>query len=83
MAIITKHGHPSILAVPFSRRLLELGVHRTLALQLFEERHLSLARAAKLAGTTPEEFMTMLGEADIPAVDYPPGELDEELGIAL
>ena len=82
LAIITKHGHPSILAVPFNERLLELGVHRTLALHLFGEHRLTLARAAKLAGVTPKEFIDMLGEADVPAVDYPPGDLDEELSAA-
>ena len=82
LAVITKHGHPSILALPFNDRLLEFGVHRTLALHLFEKHHLSLARAAKLAATTPEEFVALLGEADIPAVDYPPEELDEELSAA-
>lgn len=82
LAIITKHGYPSILAVPFSERLLELGVHRTLALHLFEEHKLTLTRAAKLAGVTPEEFIDMMGEVDVPAVDYPPGDLDEELSTA-
>ena len=82
LAVITKHGHPSILALPFNERLLELGVHRTLALHLFEEHHLTLARAAKLAEVTPEEFVALLGEADIPAVDYPPEELDEEVSAA-
>ncbi len=36
LAIITKHGRPAILAVPFDRRLLDQGVHRALALTLFE-----------------------------------------------
>ncbi len=42
VAVITKHGRPAILAVPFDERLLELGVHRALALHLFENRHLGL-----------------------------------------
>ena len=82
LALITKHGRPSILAVPFNGRLLELGVHRTLALDLFEKDHLTLARAAKLAAMTPEEFVALLGEAGSPAVDYPPEELDEEIRAA-
>ena len=77
--LITKHGRPSILAVPFDDRLLELGVHRALALHLFESSHATLTRAAKVAGVTPEEFVSLLGRAGIPAVDYPPDELDEEV----
>ena len=83
LALITKHGRPAILAVPFDHRLLELGVHRTLALRLFEQRHLTLVQAARLAGMTAEEFMNLLGEAGVPAVDYPPEELKDEISAAL
>ena len=82
LAVVTKHGRPSILAVPFTKRLLELGVHRTLALHLFENRHLTLARAAKLAMMTLEEFVDLLGETGTPAADYPPEELDDEIRAA-
>ena len=70
------------LAVPFDERLLEIGVHRALALRLFEQRQASLARAARVAGVPPEEFMVLLGEAGIPAADYPPEELDDEVHVA-
>ena len=80
--LITKHGRPSILAVPFDDRLLELGIHRALALHLFERNHATLTQAAKVAGVTPEEFVGLLGRAEIPAVDYSPEELDEEIGAA-
>ena len=82
LVLITKHGRPSSLAVPFDERLLELGVHRALALHLFESNHATLTRAAKVAGVTPEEFVSLLGRAGITAVDYPPEELDEEIGTA-
>ena len=82
LALITKRGRPAILAVPFDERLLELGLHRTLALRLFEKRHLTLVQAAKLAGLNAEEFLALLGEAGIPAADYPAEELDEEAGAA-
>lgn len=82
VAVITKHGRPAILAVPFDERLLEIGIHRAMALRLFEQRQVTLVQAAKLAGTTLEEFIGLLGEAGIPAVDYPPEELDDEVGVA-
>ena len=81
-ALITKHGRPAIIAVPFDARLLDLGVHRTLALHLFEHRHLSLSQAAKLAALGVEEFVDLLGKTGVPAVDYPPEELDDEISAA-
>lgn len=82
LAVITKHGRPAILAVPFDERLIEVGIHRALALRLFEQRQATLVQAAKLAALTPEEFVVLLGAAGIPAVDYPPEELDDEVGVA-
>lgn len=82
LAIVTKHGRPAILAVPFDGSLIEFGVHRALALHLFEKRHLTLIQAAKIAGMTAEEFMELLGVMGIAAVDYPPEELDDEISVA-
>ena len=82
LAVITKHGRPAILAVPFDQRLVEVGIHRAMALRLFEQRQATLVLAARLAGTTPEEFVVLLDAAGIPTVDYPPEELDDEVGVA-
>jgi prevent-host-death family protein len=78
MAVITKHGRPAILALPFDERLLRHGVARALALQLFEAGRLTLARAAKLAEMSVEEFIELLGTAGIDAVTYSPDELEAE-----
>lgn len=83
LAMITKHGRPTILAVPFDDRLLEAGVHRALALHLFEQGQLTLAQAAKVASVNVEDFMQVLSEAGVTAVDYPPSELEDELRTAL
>jgi prevent-host-death family protein len=82
LSVITKHGRPAILAIPFDDRLLSLGVQRALAVSLFEAGSLSLARGAKLAGVSMEEFVELLGREGVAAVDYPPEELPEELEAA-
>lgn len=82
VAVITKHGRPAILAVPFDERLLEVGFHRAMALRLFEQRQVTLVQAARLAAATSEEFIALLGEAGISAVDYPPEELDDEVVVS-
>lgn len=83
LALITKHGRPAILAVPFDQRLLDQGVHRNLALSLFEQRQLTLAQAAKVAGLSLDGFIDLLGRVGVPAVDYSADELAGELDAAL
>lgn len=79
LALITKHGRPALLAVPFDERLLDVGVHRALALHLFEKGQLTLSQAAKVAGLTLATFIDLLGEIGVAAVDYSPEELEQEL----
>ena len=82
LAIVTKHGRPAILAVPFDERLLDHGAQRALALHLFENGHLTLTQAAKVAGMIAHDFVSLLGEAGVPAVDYPPEEVEQEIAAA-
>ena len=74
---------PAILAVPFDEHLISQGVHRSMALHLFKSHQLTLAQSAKMAGLSLEAFIELLGEVGIPAVDYPPEELEEEMTVAL
>ena len=83
LSLITKHGHPKILAMPFDDQLLELGVHRAMAVRLFEQRLVTLSQAAKIAKLSLDDFLDALGAAGVAAVDYPPEELDEEMSVPL
>ena len=83
MAVITKHGKPSILAIPFDSRLLNHGVHKVMALQLFSSGHSTLQQAARFCDMPLEGFISLLGECGIDAVDYPANELDSDLENAL
>jgi prevent-host-death family protein len=82
IALITKHGRPAFLAIPFDDRLLKHGLGRALALHLFEAGHVTLGRGAKLANLSVEDFIELLGETGIDAVDYPPAELEAEVEAA-
>jgi predicted HTH domain antitoxin len=79
LSIVAKHGHPLFVAVPLDERLLESGVTIALACRLFAEKALSLGKAARLAGLSPQSFIEQLGAAGIPAVDYDAADLDGEL----
>ena len=79
LAIVAKHGHPLFVAVPLDEELLRSGVHVALALKLFQEGVISLGKAAKLAGLDYEAFVDKLSALGLPAVDYPPEDLDTEV----
>jgi len=79
LSLVTRHGHPVFLAVPFDGMLLEKGIHIAIAVKLYEEGILSLGKAAKLAEQSLEIFMERLTQSGIPIVNYPPSDLDEEI----
>jgi prevent-host-death family protein len=79
IAIITKHGKPKVLAIPFDYNLLNLGVNKSLALHLFEKKLIPLSLAAKIAQVSIEDFLDMLKELDINVVDHPAQEMESDL----
>lgn len=78
-ALVTHHGKPLFVCVPFTDALLETGVHIALAVKLFQNGDLSSARAAKLAGMSLSQFLAHLSAQGIAVVDYHPDELAQEL----
>jgi prevent-host-death family protein len=81
LSIITKHGRPVAIALPFDSRLLEQGAHHHLAATLFEQKQVTLVQAAKIAALPVEEFLELLRVSDIDAVDYAADELEDEMSV--
>lgn len=79
LSLVTKHGKPAFVGVPFDERLLNQGIHRTIALKLFETKSITVTQAARLAGESAERFVEILGKIGIAAVSYPPELLVDEL----
>ncbi|MFT4101840.1 MAG: UPF0175 family protein [Burkholderiaceae bacterium] len=79
LALVTRHGRPLFISVPFTDDLLEAGVHTALAVTLFKSGELTPARAAKLARMSLPQFLAHLSARGIPVVDYDPAELEQEL----
>ena len=79
LSLITKHGRPVFLAVPFSEDLLKSGLRITMAILLYQEDTLTLGKAAKLAGLSIETFIEKLGSLGIPSVKYSAEDLEKEL----
>ncbi|GAB1459361.1 hypothetical protein MASR2M50_11350 [Thauera sp.] len=81
LSVVTKHGNPVFVAVPFDEVLLESGVRVSLALRLFDDGTLTLAQAAKVAGVGVETFIERVGAAGLTVVRTPADELDSELEV--
>ena len=79
LSLITKHGRPVFLAVPFSQDLLDLGLRTALAIKLFTDETVTLEKAAKVAGLNMETFIEKLGQLGVPVVNYSANELEQEL----
>jgi prevent-host-death family protein len=81
MALITKRGKPTAIALPFDKKLLSLGLNRSFALRLYEQKLTTLVQSAKIADVSIYDFLDMLKETNIPVVDYPESELKQELEV--
>ena len=79
--LITHRNDPLSLSVPFDNELLRVGVHVTLAVKLYEEGVLTLAKAAKLAKMPVESFLQKLAGLGIVTVDQTSEELNADLSI--
>lgn len=79
LSIITKHGHPMLLTLPFTPHLLHLGVNKALALYLYQNRLTSLAQSAKIAQIPIADFLDIVKETAINVVDYTPEEIESDL----
>ncbi len=79
LALVTRHGQPLFVSVPFTEDLLEAGVHTAMAVSLFKNGELTSARAAKLARMSLPRFLAHLSERGIAVVDHAPAELVQEL----
>jgi prevent-host-death family protein len=79
LSVVTKHGQPVFVAVPFDETLVREGVTVALATHLFDDEAISLGQAARLAGMGVADFMEHLGQLQIPIARPRPGELEQEI----
>ena len=79
MALITCRDKPLLLGIPFTKELLEQGVALNLAIHLFRNGVVTLAKGARIARVPLADFIQMLGTQGIPVVDHDPEDLDSDL----
>ena len=81
LSLVTKHGQPVFIAVPFDEWVVAFGVRIALAMRLFEEEVVSVAQATKLAGIAEEEFLEKLAAASVAVARYSADELSDEMKV--
>ncbi len=79
LALVTKHGRPVFVALPFDEKLLEQGVQLSLAVKLFDEAVLTQGQAAKLAGLTLAEFFKACAARQVSVIRYGVDDIQKEL----
>jgi prevent-host-death family protein len=79
LSVITKHGRPVFVAVPFDEMLIKSGLLLSLAIKLYKDEVISLSKAAKLSGYSIVAFTKELAKQNIPAIQYSVDELENEL----
>lgn len=79
LSVVTRHGHPLFISLPFDDELLNQGVHVVLATRLFKEGDISLGKAAKMARMSLADFTEYVSRLGISIVDFSEDELDKEL----
>lgn len=75
-SLITKRGEPIGIAVGFSSKIIDEGLHRFLALKAYETGDLSLGELASSLGLSRTDTLETIGKLGIVTADY---TLEDEL----
>jgi prevent-host-death family protein len=78
-SVVSKHGKPLFVALPFNDALLTAGVAVALADKLVQSGELSVAAGAKLAGLSYAHYLQHMGALGVSLLDDTPGALEAEL----
>jgi len=79
LALVTRHGQPVFIAVPFYEWLVRFGLPVALAIRLYQEDVLSLGQASRIAGLGEEELVEKLAAAGVAVARYGADELENEM----
>lgn len=80
-SIVSKHGKPIFVALPFDSQLLKSGVNVALADKLVQSGELSTGAAAKLASMSYDQYLIHLGGLGVSM--FTEGHWDEELALLM
>jgi prevent-host-death family protein len=78
-SVVSKHGKPLFVALPFDDAMLKAGVAVALADKLVQSGEISVASGAKLAGMPYARYLQHLGSIGYSMLDT--SDLDAELSV--
>ena len=65
--------------IPDSLDLDDKEARMALASKLYERGKITLGQGAELVGYSKETFMELLADYNVPIINYPPDELDDDI----
>ena len=80
-SVVSKHGKPLFVAVPFTDALLEAGVHVALADQMVLRGELSVSAAARLARQSYAAYLRHLSAQGYSVIDDAPQAVADDLAV--
>ena len=69
LSIITSHGKPVKVTIPFDDIMFSEGISRSLALNLVESHLITQVQGARMANIPLESFLALMAQFQIPAAD--------------
>ena len=79
LSIITSHGKPVKVTIPFNDIMFNEGISRSLALNLVKTHLLTQVQGAKMANMPLESFLELMAQFKIPAADISGQEVSEDV----
>lgn len=83
LSIITSHGKPVKVTIPFNDIMFNEGISRSLALNLVENHLITQVQGARMANMPLESFLELMAEFKIPVVNQTKKEVYNEWSISL
>lgn len=80
-SVVSKHGRPLFVAVPFTDALLEAGVHVALADQMVLRGELSVSAAARMARQPYADYLRHLSAQGYSVIDDAPDAVAGDLAL--
>lgn len=79
LSIITSHGKPVKVTIPFNDVMFNEGISRSLALNLVENHLITQVQGARMANMPLESFLDLMAEFKIPAANQTKKEVCNEV----